>query len=332
MRSLTSFVTVSLLTLGIGACTASSDGDDGWDFADGKSDGAGAISYGALAAAKVPPSFDKVVTGLAVIDGNVMPPEPKAVRKQIAEVRDYIDLFAYAYTTKHGDPWADIRDDLDTGYETIGAFKDLFDRQGIADPAMAVYDPAELAARRAEVIAWTTPFLAVASDDRAYLAAPSQTKLYVRDHDHLSQFFWGATKLEPSTSRSGLKNMAKLTRELLSLASGDYGNVLDLRDIHKPANQVKFHDFRKRIRSIARMPGYFPAIVETDADITAEMAVIADAVDRYGTLNDLITRYAHDPSGDLKDQIASDWKDLRDWQKQNDFGTVLDTVHDAIRK
>ncbi len=309
------------------------DADDTWDFADGKSDGGGAISYGALARAKMSPALSQVITGLMVIDADVRPEEPKAVRKQIAELRDQVDLFVYAYSTKNGDPWMAIRDDLDTGYETIGAFKDLFDRQGIDDPTMAVYDPAEVAARRAEVVAWTTAFLDPdhLASDRDYLSSPSENKLHDRSRKDLSPFFWGATKIEPSLSRSGLKNMAKLTRELLSLAIDDYDHVLDLRDIHKEANQVKFHDFRKRIRSIARMPGYFEAIVESGRDLTDPMAVIADAVDRYGNLNDLIGRYAHDPSDHLKGEIADDWKALRKWQEENHLDKVLDTVHDAIR-
>jgi hypothetical protein len=103
-----------------------------------------------------------------------------------------------------------------------------------------------------------------------------------------------------------------------------------VREIHKPSNQEKFHDFRKRVRSISRMPGYFPEILAHP--ITDELAIVTDAVDRYGTLNDKITRYANDPSHDLADEIAADWKALRDWQKQNHFDDVLAAVRDAIRK
>jgi hypothetical protein len=313
------------------ACAAEPD-DDSYDFADGKSDGIGGIAYGALAQAKVMPSFNKTVTGLSVMTATVMPPDAKAIRKQIAETRDYVDLFVYAYSDKHGDAWLGIRDELDAGYETIGAFKDLFDRQGITDPAMAVYDPAELAATRDAALAWTTDFRSHITVDKAYLSTPSQAKLYSRDRSDLSQFFWGATKLEPSLSNSGLKNMAKLTRDLLDKASGDYDAVLDLREIYKPSNQEKFHDFRKRIRSISRMPGYFPEIVDTSHAIGDELPILTDGVDRYGTLNDKITRYAHDPSKDLADEITADWKALRDWQKQNHFDDVLAELHDAIRK
>ncbi|MDX2093810.1 MAG: hypothetical protein SFX73_38600 [Kofleriaceae bacterium] len=321
------FVTVSLLT----GCSTLPE-DDSWSFTDGKGDGDGALSYGALALSKVPTSFDTTIAGLAVIDADVMPHEPKAVRKQLAELRDYLDLFAYAYPTSHGDPWKDIREELDDGYETIGEFKDMFDRQGVTDPRQAVYDPTELADKRAPVVAWTAELLAQRVDVRLYLAKPSPSNMHERDRDDLSQFFWGATKIEPSKSRSGLKNMAKLTRELLDLALEDYDTVLDVRDIHKVENQEVFHDFRKRIRSIGRMPGYFPAIMDPDDDVTEQLALLTEAVTKYGEINDLITKYAHEPDGDLKEEIADEWKALRDWQREHDFDNVLDDLHDAVRR
>jgi hypothetical protein len=306
------------------------DDDGGWDFSDGKSDGT-AISYAALAAAKLTPAFDTSLAGLSVVDGDVMPHEPKVVRKQLAELRDHLDLFAYAYTTKHGDLWRTIRKDVDEGYETIGAFKDLFDLQGLEDPALATYEPGELAERRDAVIAWTDAYRASATAYRAHLAVPS-SKMFDRDRDDLSPYFWAATDLEPSSSKSGLKNIALLARELADLAKADYDEVLDVRDLHLEKNQEAFHAFRKRVRGLARLPGYFTGIVKTGSDLTATLVTIADGVERYGALNDKLTAYFHDPSNARKKEIAADWKALRDWQKVVDFGEVIDDLHDAIRK
>jgi hypothetical protein len=321
----------TLLAL-LAACSAAPDDD--WDLVDdGKSDRPRALTYGELARGKVPPALAAAITGLAVIDADVMPHEPKPVRKQLATLRDQVDLFVYAYPTRGGDPWQDIRDDLDDGYETIGAFKDLFDRQGVADPRDADYDPDELADRRAEVIAWTTDFL---DEDlagvRAYLAAPAASKLYDRDRDDLSPFFWGATRLTPSKSKSGLKNMARLAHELLDLALDDHDRVLALRDLHKVANQAAFHDYRKRLRSLARLPGYFPELLDPDDDITAELELLTEAVDRFGALNDLLTRYAADPDGDLKDEIAGEWKALRDWIRDRSLEDALALIDEGVRK
>lgn len=230
------------------------------------------------------------------------------------------------------DVWQEIRKDVDEGYETIGAFKDMFDRQGVEDPAQATYDEDELEEHRAATIAWVTSFRASAKTYETFLAAPSPSKMHDRDRDDLSPYFWAATDLEPKSSKSGLKNIAVLARELVELARADYEAVLEVRDLHEEKNQEVFHAFRKRVRGLARLPGYFAGIVKSGSDLTETLATIAEGVDRYGALNDKLTSYFHDESRALREEIAADWKALRAWQKEVDFDEVLDSFHDAIRK
>lgn len=47
---------------------------------------------------------------------------------------------------------------------------------------------------------------------------------------------------------------------------------------------------------------------------------------------DRVDETGADPDGDLKDDIADEWKELRDWQKEHDFEKVQGDGHDAIRK
>src|SRR5262245_2700206 len=108
--------------------------DDGYGFSDegsaGKLDSSN-LSYGALAATKVPPSFAATLRQVDQLGPNTLPQDAKAPRKQVAETRDFLDLFSFAYPRDNdSDRWKKLRDELDTGYETIGAFKDLFDSQG----------------------------------------------------------------------------------------------------------------------------------------------------------------------------------------------------------
>ncbi|MEZ4367437.1 MAG: hypothetical protein R2939_14355 [Kofleriaceae bacterium] len=336
---LAAWSTLTLLAFAAG-CTTAAEVDDAWDVVDGKGDGGRALAYGELARTKVGPALARVIEGLAVIDDDVRPDEPKAVRKQLAELRDYVDLFAYAYSTKHGDPWRELRDQLDDGYELIGAFKDLFDRQGVEDPAAARYDEDEVDERRAPVVAWTEAFLDADAREaaEAYLGAPSTTKLYPRDRDDLSPYFWAGAELEPKLSRSGLKNLGRLSRALLELAEDDYDEVLDLRDLHEEDNQEVFHSFRKRIRGQVRAVAYFPELVDPEADVAAQLATLTELVDRYGAVNDLIARYAaaherddDDLEDELEDEIRDAWRELRTWQRDADIDDVLDDVHDALR-
>ena len=118
-----------------------------------------------------------------------------------------------------------------------------------------------------------------------------------------------------------------------------YRLIALLRDLHEPDNQEAFHAFRKRVRGQVRAVAYFPEIVDPDEDVTAQLATLTELVERYGTLNDLLTRYAaaharddDDEEAELEDQIRDDWRDLRAWQRDADIADVLDDVHDALRR
>lgn len=327
------------------ACVTSPEGGDepGWDLLDtgGKADGAGASSYGALALTQLPGSLQKVIALLEPVGETTLPHEAKALRKQLAETRDFVDVFAYAYPEDHGwDPWRDLRSELDDGYEIVGAFKDLFDVQGVADPADAVYDDQEVATLRAEVLEWRAAFLEPAhlGETRAYLASPDLDDLYDRPDGVQSRFFWGEAGIEPTLKKSGLKNMARLERALLEEAQEDEQDVLDLRELTDPDKQETFHDFRKRVRSTVRVARYFPRIIESGGDPTELLAELDELVLRYGALNDRLLAYRRaDDSGDddeaedLADEIVDSWRDLRHWQEDQDIDDVLADLRAMVR-
>ncbi len=125
----------------------------------GKADGIeSGETYGQLAAARVMPLLDEVVTGLEIFDEDIQPHEAKALRKTIGRLRDMVDIFVYAYPDDDGDLWQDIRESLDDGYESMGEFKDLFDVQGV-EADEAEYDEDEVAELREVVLDWKRDFM-----------------------------------------------------------------------------------------------------------------------------------------------------------------------------
>src|SRR5262245_36539599 len=108
------------------AGSAADDPDDGWDVLDGaKADDPSGSSYGALAAERTPKAFSTMNMSLGGFGAETLPHDAKLLRKQIGEARDYVDLFSFAYSKSGpGDPWKDLRAELDEGYEKVGAFKD----------------------------------------------------------------------------------------------------------------------------------------------------------------------------------------------------------------
>jgi hypothetical protein len=341
-------IVTAFLCLGLAApaCDRPANGaeDAGWDDLDdwGKADALGSDSYGALATVTVPPEFNAMVDGLASFDDQILPHEAKELRKQIGRVRDYVDLFVFAYPKGDDeDLWRELREDLDEGYETMGAFKDIFDVQGV-EPEEAQYDEKEVAELRADVLEWKAKFTDLDSVGvyRQYVAAPDLEEIEDdRKKKYLPRFYWRDADTEPKEKYSGLGNMARLTRKLIEEAADDLDDTDELRDLHKVDNQEPFHDFRKRLRSVEKLAGYFPQIFEEDEDPTDLLALVELTVDRYGEINDHLVAYHRakdhdddDLADELKELIKHEWRDLRHWQDDEDVDDALDDLRSMIHE
>jgi len=335
--------------LGLPACAASRE-DDAASASRDDALTAWNASYAELADTRVPKAFDVVTTSVGGFSTSTLPHEAKTLRKQIGELREYVDLFAYAYDKKGpGDPWVVLRTDLDEGYETVGAYKDLFDAQGLTlatkDPQTGAFgegvrpdqvrypDTRELEKRRAVVLAWKARFVPRVAAHRAYVSRADPKKMHARDAKEQSQFFWGGANIEPQLDKSGLENLSALGRELLDRAAKDYASISDLGDVTSFDDHEAFHDLRKRVRAIVKIVGYFPELLEPGA--AKSLAVAQELVDRYGSLNDRISAYdlaSKSEKKKLAAAIEDAWKDVKQWQKESDVGDRLKELKKSLRK
>ncbi len=282
------------------------------------------LTYGQVAGTVIPRMFDQVASQLGTITKKVMPTDVQQLRYSIAELRDLVDVFAYAYPTDGDkDTWKKVRDDLDEGYESLGNFKDLYDAQGAPGADKAKYDPAKLAELRQKVLDWKNHFDQDERLDayREYLASPKKNKITERKKGDLSSHYWGDAGIEPDKSLSGVENLAKLEGVLLGNANDELEKTTELRKLHKDQAQEDFHSFRKQFRATTKLAGYFPQLF-TDQDPKANLPLLIQAVDRYGDVHDKIVAYdlatekGDDKTADgLIDQISQDWKSLRGWQR-----------------
>lgn len=306
---------------------------DGWTKITGKGarslDG---LSYGEIAALAVPRAFDEVVRLLPVLGPDTKPSDVQALRYAVAETRDLVDVFAFAYP-KDGDAdeWKKIRDDLDEGYEALGHFKDLWDTQGLADPSKAVYDAKKVKALRGAVLEWAKGFRKPKrlAESRDYLASPKKKKLTARGKGELSSNFWGGSGVEPDEKLSGLENVARLERALFENANELMDETADLRRLHKDDVHEAFHDFRKRLRAATKVAGYLPQLFEA-GDPKDHLPLLVQAADKYGDVNDKIIAYElarergdEDRADALVDEIAKSWKSVRSWQRDVGLSDVL---------
>lgn len=295
-------------------------------------------SYPELAASSLKNSWEELQEEATVLkQPGFQPHETKDLRKRIGALREMMDLFVYSYwKTGKQDPWLEIRDFLDQGYELVGSYKDLYDIQNLESPEQAVYDEEEVLPLRREIQNWWLRWSYSAKDVHGYLTNPSQTRIYKRKKADLSRFYWGASELVPAFGNSGEENLAVLCRDLLHTALSDWPTV---KKIKTPASSLEkenqFHDFRKRLRSVARILRTFPGVYQGTEE---NLRHLEDLSTLYGSINDKITA-AHraEKRGKKKrleklhEQIKEEWKELVQLQKDRDIESLLERTLSFIK-
>jgi hypothetical protein len=297
------------------------------------------LTYGELAALSIPPLFEDVRRSLETVGPRTAPPDVRDLRRCLGYVRDYVDVFAFAYPSDgDDDTWREIRDDLDTGYSAMGAFKDLFDAQGIEDPKAAHYDRKQLAERREAMLEWLDHFrkpkrLARYAD---YLSHPKRHRL---EHRDLAKLYWREAGIEPKEELSGVENIARLERRLLGLARDELAETERLRNIARPKTTPSFHAFRKSLRCTYKLGAFFPQIFEPGADAAPLVAFITDVTDRYGDLLDRVcaVELAHERGDEraatsIEAEVERSWTTLRAWTREKDVDGSLERLREMVER
>ncbi len=319
---------LSMLTLWSSVAVADLPDVDNKDLKD--------LKYGKLAKEVVYPLFKDLVDELEDFDRDTLPHEAKGLRKQLGNFRGYIDLFVYAYEDQN--ELVKLRDDLDQGYEYMGDFKDLFDIQGVsADDAD--YDDDEVKDANKLVRRWLDDFLKNSNlrDLKDLLRNPNNRIVDV-DKDELSRFYWGGVDKKPLNRLKGIENISRLAKELLKLAEDDYEGVQDVEDIVDHDDAEAFHDFRKRVRSVLKIVGYFPHIVDDRRNkVEDAYDTLVTLVSKYGEVNDRITAYykyqrqgKNRKARRAKNDAEELFEELNEWQERKDIDEEVETFLDAL--
>lgn len=305
---------------------------------DGKSYGEMALEY--LPAAWAHLEQRLLAAQAAHAQSPLLPHQVKDLRKEVLQTRELLDVFAYAFPRAPGyDLWADLRKELDRGYGRLGDFKDLFDAQGVADPAAAVYDQAEVDAARGPVIEWLD---AICQADhrtvvRAYLDEADRKRLFERDG--LSELFWGGAGLKPREDDSGLKTLGRLVRGQLEGAREHLKELLEADGrLTRQQNEERFHGVRKLLRGALDVIGLVPQVLGK-GNSSDELELLERAVDRMGELNDRLVAFhlaeQRNQSSEvtrIEGEVRDAWKQLRDWLKDGDVDHELKDLLDLVRR
>jgi hypothetical protein len=201
------------------------------------------------------------------------------LRKRLLDLRLMMDLYAFSY-----DPalFATYRRAIDDAYEAIGQYKDLFDIQEIDG---APIDAGLRQARLARMNVALAPFrLPRFRDDLKaffYQAAAQPASLTVEQQPRL----WQIAGRQPDPRLDSLSNAGLLGQAVLRNLLGEGILVGDILD---PAQEERFHDVRKAMRSVLVLADMYPSLT---AELGEAREPLAALVKAYGKTNDQINAY-----------------------------------------
>ncbi|MGE0174356.1 MAG: hypothetical protein AB7T49_16290 [Oligoflexales bacterium] len=306
------------------------------------------LSYIDIAFTEIPKRYDKLLKQIEEdLKPQSLPHEAKSVRKNLGDFKIILDVFAYALPKNgHRDQLEDVRNATDDGYEVVGAFKDEFDRLGVelseldeetqvwsegVRPEDLAYDIARVKKARKAALSWKEKFENedfVKANHRYFTKKPN--KLTIREKNELSRLFWGAVESVPSANATAGETVKTLVRDLIKVAQGNYVTATTIQDVTIEANEIVFHDFRKRVRSVTKIASFFDGIFDPAVEDHELTKYLEDVVDRYGSIHDKIVAHQieetlgnHERAEQIKSEIAESWNQLLQWQAETNVSGKL---------
>jgi hypothetical protein len=297
------------------------------------------LTYGELTKSLIVPALAVMNSNMHTLNSTSLPPDVKLLRNNLLSVRNILDVFAFAYpfppspSQKNPDVFLIAREDINQGYTWIGNFKDLSDSH-----VNYTYD--EMVALRNKCLNWQATYAQHSQkyDYPTYLSNPS-SKLFVRNPDDLSVFFWGATDgLIPALNMTGYQNIAYLMHSLTEDALKQYPVFLNLTDIYVPTTQLVFHGYRKLIRGIDSVSTFAMEIYKPGTKcVSAAITQTTTLYSMIGKIEDHITAYNfyvknHDETKAEKEEvvIGSMFDDLKTWMNTNHPDNSLRCLQDSL--
>lgn len=325
-------------------------------------------TYPELARFLILPLFREIRAELGALDEDSLPHQTKDLRRNVVKLRNYVDLFSKAYPlTEEGVDlwqlyrWGRQQGDttnrrpiwgLDQVYETMGKFKDFYDKRvtqavlrGLPEVTYENVDNvdnvdiADLKPIRELLLFARDQHLWFVQnyDLEDYLSHPKiplNPKETATDRKDSSQF-WKGFRAVPLASFSGLETIALMILHDLDKAADEAEAFLAIQGLGEDLNDRRFHDFRKRIRTILKVSGYFCQIDGScgQEEATGTKAILDKVEDAQGEINDMIMVFhaqstqATPSPAEIKVAIEARWNEIRAWLDSDDT-----KLHDAIRE
>jgi hypothetical protein len=247
-------------------------------------------------------------------------PSPEQVaesnlRKQLLVLRLMMDLNAFAYEPR---AFNSYRDAVDTAYENMGTYQDLYVTQQIDG---APIDPDEQAARLVTMQEALAPFRLEGSraELSAFFSQPASQTLAVDDKERPR--LWQIAGVVPSDDLDSVANAALLAQAVLKKLASEGLTVDTILD---PEQEARFHDARKAMRAIVDLVALYPSLSQATSDVQKPLTTL---VSDYGTVNDdFVAYHAAQASGQDADALSAEVEQAYATAR-SDAGALLDGGH-----
>ncbi|MBI2601456.1 MAG: hypothetical protein HYW48_00220 [Deltaproteobacteria bacterium] len=311
-------------------------------------------TYGDLAAVLIPPGIDALTEELAILTPSILPHETKDLRKSVGRLRALLDLFSFAYPRYDvSDPWAKARSLLGAGYDVLGNFKDVFDRQGKAAEDMTPedYREDEVKRLRFQVLIWKERYLHFYSQEkvRTYFQNPLRHSTEYRPLKRRPKYYWRLINFAPRVDQNAREVFLKMSTAILCNAILKFPLLWDINHLRKEEERKQLHDFRKQMRNIVKLPTYIPELGILDEEQMKEPSfkTLQDLVRRFGSLNDKVMSLAQVQTASeaetpeeqaarlnrleiLEHEISQGWESLKHWLWENKIPQNIQKMIQAL--
>jgi hypothetical protein len=201
------------------------------------------------------------------------------LRKRLLDLRLGMDFNVFAYEDGKVDRWRDL---IDVAYEAVGQYKDLYEvNQKMGLPV----DGGERDRRFNAMLNALGPLRQAdvrGKFEKSYDKDEKQIVWIVPEH---RPRLWQIADMDPVDNLDSAGNAARLGHAVLINLRAS-GLLVD--DIFDPAQEVRFHDVRKALRSVLVLSDMFPSLANA---VGERREPLADLVKAYGKANDQVVAY-----------------------------------------
>ena len=312
------------------------------------------LSTGPLAYVSMMPVLVEIQENMEVLHPGMQPHDLGVQNYQtsLTKLCLLLELFPHVYSNTGGDKWAEIRDEVKQGVDTLSAFRSLFKTKGAQ---LAVWDqetqswseglrpeqvqyekPRHLEKRRRKVLEWKEGFHRHFEEIQQTLSRPTEEPTWHRRRKVMSSDTWGGVSQKPRAGRTGLHNLKRLIEGLVDEGREAFKEARLLTHICSPRDEQDVAQVGRRLTTLRDLLQTFPELMPDPEMRNRFLKRLSRASERYLFVDELVKarRQAGSPEAKymLTERIDEAWLEQKNWQEDTKLFQTLKSITEYLFK